>query len=86
MITNAFHHRPDLIGVNIEKVDNQFSICIAFKDGDKWKAKTLSGLSGDFDNLKLIDSVISSGQGLDVKTASSMFTQATKLNLEYSNK
>lgn len=86
MITNIFHLRPDLIGINIENVKNEFVICVAFKYGTKWSAKTLSGISGDLNDITLLDKVILIGQNLDKKTANEIFTSANMLGLDYSSK
>lgn len=86
MVTNILYQRPDFIGINIEKTNNEFVICVAFKSGAKWMAKTLGGLSGDLCDATLFDKVISIGQDLDEKTASKIFTTATDLGLDYSVK
>jgi hypothetical protein len=86
MITNILYQKPEFIGINIEKINNEFVVCVAFKSEDKWMAKTLSGISGDLIDVKLFDKVISIGYDLDKKTASEIFTKATELGLEYSSK
>ena len=87
MITNTFHKKSNLIGINIEKTsDGSFIISLAYKEKNEWKAKTLSGVSGDLCDSKLIDKVISIGQNLDEKTASEIFSKAMDLGLMYSSK
>jgi hypothetical protein len=86
MITNILHERPEFIGINIEKDKECFNVCVAFKSGKKWMAKTLAGISGDLNDLLLFDKAISIGQNLDKKTASEIFTTATGLGLEFSDK
>jgi len=84
MITNLFYQKSEVIGLNFERVKGGFVVCVAFKSGSKWKAKSLSGISGDLDDNELIDKVISTGQSLDETTASMIFSKAKELGLEYS--
>jgi len=84
MITNSFHKNRDLIGVNIErKSDESFIVSIAYKVKNKWQAKTLSGISGDFDNKILFDQVFKKGITLDITIASSMFSNCSWEFVDY---
>jgi hypothetical protein len=84
MITNILHTRPEFIGINIEKVNDEFVVCVAFKDKGKWKAKTMGGISGDIGDVTIFDNAVAHGQDLDKETASAIFQKAIKLELEYS--
>jgi len=86
MITNILYQKPDFLGINIERISNGFVVCVAFKLGNKWTAKTLGGISGDFCDATLFDKVISIGQNLDEKTASEIFSKVKELGIEYSLK
>lgn len=84
MITNSFHKNNNLIGINIEKTDgNSFVICVAYKINEKWKSKTISGISGDWDNETLINQVIAQGQSMDRKTAMLIFSNASLNSADY---
>lgn len=77
MITNSFHKNTNIIGINIEKTKvNSFIISIAYKENNYWKAKTLSGFSGDIDNELLLKKVIEKGNYLDKESAELMFANA----------
>lgn len=85
MITNTFNKISDLIGFNIEKSpDGSFIISIAYVEKNVWKAKTLSGISGDFDNETLIKQVNKKGYLLEKVVASAMFSSASS-NFPYFN-
>jgi hypothetical protein len=86
MFTNIFHHNSEYIGINIERNETEFVVCVAFKKNGKWKAKTLSGIFGDLCEEKLFEKVISDGIDLGEKEASNIFSNVISLNLEYSSK
>ena len=84
MFTNFFNHNSEYIGINIERVNNEFIVCLAFKTNGKWKVKTLGGLSGDLCDEKLCKKVIEDGAELDESEACKIFSNAKSLELEYS--
>ncbi len=86
MFTNIFHHNSDYIGINIERNETEFIVCVAFKTNGKWRAKTLGGIFGDLCDEKLFKKVISDGVDLGKKEASKIFSNVISLNLEYSSK
>lgn len=85
MITNTFHKDNNLIGLNIERDLNSFTMCIAYFINDKkWTAKTLSGIYGDLNDEDLIKKIMTNGQFLDKKTAISIFANVAQQEIEYS--
>jgi hypothetical protein len=83
MITNILHQNSDLLGINIERIGNEFVFCVAFNSGNKWTAKTL-GISGDISDKFLFEEVISKGQSLQKETALEIFPKISELGLNYS--
>lgn len=84
MFTNFFNHNSEYIGINIERVDKEFIVCLAFKTNGKWKVKTLGGLSGDLCDEKICKKVIEDGTDLDEEQARKIFSNAGILELKYS--
>lgn len=75
MITSIFHKHLDLLGLNIQRnTDNSFVVSVAYRTGNNWKAKTLSGISGDFDNETLVEQAMKNGNSLDKQTAIKIFS------------
>jgi hypothetical protein len=78
MITNIFHKKRDLIGINIERRnDESFIVSVAYTAKNKTQVKTLSGVSGDIDDEKLIDEVLKRGHSMDKITDSTMFSNSS---------
>jgi len=81
MITNIFNLNKDLLGINVERIqDNTFIFCVAFKENNNWKAKFLNGISGDLSDEKLINKIIKIGYLLDKDQAIKIFSSLDKNN------
>ena len=86
MFTNIFNQNLNYIGINIERVEKEFIVCLAYITNGKWKAKTLSGISGDLCGEKLCMKIIEDGIDLDEHEACKIFSNAGSLELEYFSK
>ncbi len=85
MLTSIFHHNSEYIGINIERVDKEFIVCLAYITNAKWNAKTLSGISRDLSGEKLCKKIIEDGFDLDEQEANKIFSNTVRLKLEYSS-
>ncbi len=85
MFTNFFNHNSEIIGINIERVDKEFIVCLAYITNDKWISKTLSGISGDLCEEKLFKKILEDGIELDEHEARKIFSNTVRLKLEYSS-
>jgi hypothetical protein len=84
MMTTTFHRNSNLLGINIEKNnDNSFIVCIAYSEESNWKAKTISGVSGNLNDDKLVQRIISSGHSIDKETAICMFSRISEIYNDY---